>query len=124
MSDGVESGGRPSNLKGRDRRQLRSRGRALPAAFVVGKGGLTIGGHRKVAELLKANPLVKVRVLPASPLSASEASEELAIEAGAEVVQVLGNTILLYREPAEEESKPKAGVATPPRGKRKSSTSR
>src|SRR5262245_45977246 len=87
MSDGAGGGERPSNLKGRDRRQLRSRGRALPASFVVGKGGLTIGGHRKVAELLSAQTLVKVRVLPASPLSASEASEELASEAGAEVVQ-------------------------------------
>jgi RNA-binding protein len=86
------------SLKGRDRRSLRSRGSTLPASFVIGKGGLTIGGHNKVAELLQANELVKVRVLPTSPVSADEASEQLARQAGAEVVQVLGNTILLFRK--------------------------
>lgn len=93
----TEGAGDKRELKGRDLRQLRSRGRALPASFVVGKGGLTLGGHRKVEELLKSNELVKVRVLPTAPLSTDEASEQLASEAGAEVVQVLGNTILLYR---------------------------
>lgn len=93
----TEGAGDKRELKGRDLLQLRSRGRALPASFVVGKGGLTLGGHRKVEELLKSNELVKVRVLPTAPLSTDEASEQLASEAGAEVVQVLGNTILLYR---------------------------
>lgn len=92
-----ESAGDKREPKGRDLRQLRSRGRTLPASFVVGKGGLTLGGHRKVEELLKANELVKVRVLPTAPLSTDEASETLATECGAAVVQVLGNTILLYR---------------------------
>ena len=94
MSD---TGDGRQELKARDRRNLRSRGRTLPAAFVVGKGGLTIGGHRKVEELLKAHELVKIRVLPTAPLTADAASELLAAECGAEVVQVLGNTILLFR---------------------------
>ncbi len=84
-----------------DLRSLRSRGRTISASFVVGKGGLTEGGVRKVDELLDASDLVKVRVLPASPLSVEEAADRLANAARATVVQMIGSTILLFRAPSE-----------------------
>ena len=89
------------SLTGRDRRRLRSRGQTLAALFTVGKGGLTAGSLRKVSDLLDEQDLLKVRVLPGAPMSADAAAAQLAESAKADVVQVLGNTILLHRASKE-----------------------
>ena len=49
---------------------------------------------RQFDEALEARELVKASVMRNSPLTAREAAERLAVELGADVIQVLGN--LLY----------------------------
>ncbi|HEX2939091.1 MAG TPA: YhbY family RNA-binding protein [Ruminiclostridium sp.] len=68
----------------------------------IGKGGLTETGFEQVSQALAAREIVKYRVLETCPLSAREAAELLAEKTGAQVVQVIGSRIVLYRPNPEK----------------------
>jgi len=85
-------------LTGKQRSYLRSLANSIPAIFQVGKNGLEPNSIRQFDEALEARELVKASVMRNSPLTAREAADRLAAELGAEVIQVLGNRFVLYRE--------------------------
>jgi len=85
-------------LTGKQRSYLRSLANSIPAIFQVGKNGLEPNSIRQFDEALEARELVKASVMRNSPLTAREAADTLAGELGAEVIQVLGNRFVLYRE--------------------------
>ena len=89
-------------LSGKQKRFLRSQGNRLEAALVIGHGGISDNCKSNLDELLTQNELVKVRLKPASGLDRKEAAQLLAELSGAEVVQVFGSTILLYRNNVEK----------------------
>ncbi len=64
----------------------------------MGKNGLEANSIRQFDEALEARELVKASVMRNSPLTAREAADALAGELGADVIQVLGNRFVLYRE--------------------------
>ena len=76
------------------RSYLRSLANSIPAIFQIGKNGMEPNSIRQFDEALEARELVKASVMRNSPLTAREAAERLAVELGADVIQVLGN--LLY----------------------------
>lgn len=63
----------------------------------IGKNGVTDEVITQVEEQLQAHELIKINVLKNSDFTAKEIAEGLAESAGAEVVQVLGNKITLYK---------------------------
>ena len=79
------------------RSYLRSLANSIPAIFQIGKNGLEPNSIRQFDEALEARELVKASVMRNSPLTAREAAERLAVELGADVIQVLA-TFVLYRE--------------------------
>jgi RNA-binding protein len=85
-------------LTGKQKRYLRSLAHHLDPIFQVGKGG--VGDHliRHVSEALEARELIKVSVLNNQEGDPKELGAEIAERAGAELVQVIGKTIVLYRE--------------------------
>lgn len=85
-------------LTGKQRGYLRSLANGIPAIFQIGKNGLEPNSIRQFDEALEARELVKASVMKNSILSAREAGEAIAFQLGAEVVQVLGNRFVLYRE--------------------------
>ncbi|HOQ75190.1 MAG TPA: ribosome assembly RNA-binding protein YhbY [Thermoclostridium sp.] len=85
-------------MTGKQRSYLRSLANSIPAIFQVGKNGLEPNSIRQFDEALEARELVKASVMRNSPLTAREAADTLAGELGAEVIQVLGNRFVLYRE--------------------------
>lgn len=89
------------NLSGKARSFLRSKGHKLDPLLQVGKDGLSESTVEKAEELLTDHELIKIRVLDNNQLSAREAADGLAAELGAEVIQVIGNVALLYRENPE-----------------------
>ena len=91
-----------SELSGKQRRFLRGKGHALSATVQVGKEGLTDALVKAVAAALDEHELVKIKLGQAAGLDRHAAAEELAARTESALVQVLGNTILLYR-PDEEE---------------------
>lgn len=85
-------------MTGKQRSYLRALANNIPAIFQVGKNGLETNSIRQFDEALEARELVKASVMRNSALTAREAADVLAEQLGAEVVQVLGNRFVLYRE--------------------------
>lgn len=85
-------------LTGKQKRYLRSLAHHLDPIFQVGKGGTNDHLVRHIEEALEARELIKVSVLNNSVEDPWEIGPELAEQAGAELVQVIGKTIVLYKE--------------------------
>ena len=83
------------------RRKLRAAGHHLAAIVQVGKDGVSAPLVRQLDQALRDHELVKVKVGTESPEDRFEAAERLAADAGAQVAQILGRTILVYRKRAE-----------------------
>ena len=72
-------------------------GNALRSTVYLGKEGLSAAVIRSPNEAYANSELVKVRYERNSPLDRREAGEQLAAATESHLVQVLGNTLLLYR---------------------------
>ena len=84
-------------LRGKDRRYLRGLGNALRPTVYLGKEGLSAAVIRSLNEAYANSELIKVRCERNSPLDRREAGARLAAATESHLVQVLGNTLLLYR---------------------------
>ncbi len=88
-------------LKGKQRSYLRSIANVIPAIFQVGKGGVSDNTIKQFDEALEARELVKATVLKNSDLNPRQVCEELSLALQAEIVQVIGNRFVLYRQSRE-----------------------
>ncbi|GAB7386615.1 ribosome assembly RNA-binding protein YhbY [Bacillaceae bacterium] len=88
-------------LTGKQKRYLRSLAHHLDPIFQVGKGGVNDPLINGVKEALERRELIKVNVLKNCAEEKEEVAEALAKGAEAELVQVIGNTIVLYKESRE-----------------------
>ncbi|AKS38988.1 RNA-binding protein [Anoxybacillus gonensis] len=88
-------------LTGKQKRFLRSLAHHLTPIFQVGKGGVNDNMIKQIADALEARELIKVSVLKNCEEEKEVIAEQLASGAGAEVVQLIGHTIVLYKESRE-----------------------
>jgi RNA-binding protein len=88
-------------LTGKQRHQLRGLGHNLNPVVHVGKEGASDALVANLDAELAVHELVKVKLGPNAPSDRHKVAEELAERSRADLVQVLGRTVLLYR-PAEE----------------------
>lgn len=84
-------------LTGKQKRYLRSLGVNMEPILHVGKDGLGPTVTAQATSALAARELIKVRVLETAPATAAGIGEELAAQAEAELVQVIGRNFLLYK---------------------------
>lgn len=84
-------------LTGKQKRYLRSLAHHLDPIFQVGKGGVNDHLYRHIEEALEVRELIKVSVLNNCMDDRDEISRDLAVNTGAELVQVIGKTIVLYK---------------------------
>lgn len=85
-------------LTGKQKRYLRSQAHHLSPIFQVGKGGVNEHLIKHIEEALETRELIKVSVLQNCEEDRHEVAEELSSGAEAELVQVIGSTIVLYKE--------------------------
>ncbi|MFH5182714.1 ribosome assembly RNA-binding protein YhbY [Paenibacillus sp. TAB 01] len=85
-------------LTGKQKRHLRSLAHHLNPIFQVGKGGVNDHLIRHIEEAIEVRELIKVTVLNNCLEDRSEIAQQLAEGAGAELVQVIGKIIVLYKE--------------------------
>ncbi len=85
-------------MTSKQRAYLRSMATTLQPIFQVGKGEISENMTEQISNALEARELMKVKVLENSLYTAREAAEIIAEETGAEVVTVIGNKFVLYRE--------------------------
>lgn len=89
-------------LSSRQRAHLRSLAHRLKPVVHVGHEGLTDSAVRSVQEAFNTRELLKIRVAEAAPLGARKAGEAIAARIdGAEPVQTIGRTVVLYRRHPE-----------------------
>jgi RNA-binding protein len=88
-------------LKGKQKRFLRSEAHHLNPIFQVGKGGVNENMIKQISDALEARELFKVSVLQNCEDDKDVVAEQLVNGTGAELVQVIGNTIVLYKESKE-----------------------
>jgi RNA-binding protein len=84
------------------RRRLRAAGHHLFPVVRVGKEGVTEAVRRQLDQALADHELVKVKVGSESPEDRFDAAERLGDGLGAQVAQVLGRTVLVYRRHPEK----------------------
>ena len=89
-------------MTGKQRRHLRALGHHLDPVVQVGKEGPTEGLLGALDAALLQHELVKLRLGEQAAGDRHAIAASLAESAGAELVQVLGRTILLYRPHPEE----------------------
>ncbi|AJO22528.1 ribosome assembly RNA-binding protein YhbY [Weizmannia coagulans] len=85
-------------LTGKQKRFLRAKAHHLSPIFQVGKGGVNENMVKQVQEALEARELIKISVLQNCDEDKDTVAAALAEGARAELVQIIGNTIVLYKE--------------------------
>lgn len=95
------------------RAELRGQANRLEPLFQVGKGGISDALITQTNDALRAHELIKLKVLlESAPETPREIAEKLAAATGSQVVQVIGGSMIFYKEnpelQAEKKSKEKA----------------
>jgi RNA-binding protein len=85
-------------LTGKQKRYLRSLAHHLDPVFQVGKNGTNDHLIQHIVEAIEKRELMKVSVLNTCLEDRDEIGAELAGKSGAELVQVIGKVIVLYKE--------------------------
>lgn len=89
-------------LDGQQRRKLRALGHHLGVVVQVGQDGVTPGVVAALEQALWDHELVKIKLASDDRETRKEQAEALAAGSGAEVAQVLGRTVLLYKPNPDE----------------------
>ncbi|MBC8079837.1 MAG: ribosome assembly RNA-binding protein YhbY [Gorillibacterium sp.] len=85
-------------LSNKQKRYLRSLAHHLTPIFQVGKGGVNEHIIRHIEEAIETRELMKVSILNNNTDEPKDIAQELAEGAQAELVQVIGRTVVLYKE--------------------------
>lgn len=81
------------------RAELRGMANRLDPLFQVGKSGVTPAVIAQTEEVFNTHELIKLKVLlESAPETPREIAEKLASGTGSQVVQVIGGSIILYKE--------------------------
>ena len=84
-------------MTSKDRAYLRGLAMKMEPTAQVGKNGVTDTLIKQIDDQLEAREMIKVSVLQNSDLDAKAVTNDIAAETNAEIVQVLGFKITLYR---------------------------
>ena len=85
-------------LTGKQKRYLRGLASLLNPVAIIGKEGFRDEVVAEIANGLKANELVKIKVNKNSPEDMEQIIEMVAKKNIGEVVQIIGKTIVLYKQ--------------------------
>ncbi len=85
-------------MTGKQRSLFRAEANTLQAILQIGKGGVEENLVKQVDDALEARELIKFKALETCPDDAKTAAETLAAQTGADVIQVVGRTIVLWRK--------------------------
>lgn len=89
----------------KQRAYLRGLGNALDPVMQIGKDGISENVLTGVNLLLEARELVKIKVLKNCDMEAKEMANLIAEKLQAEVVQVIGNIMILYKKSTRKDFK-------------------
>lgn len=91
-------------LKGKQKSYLRSQAHHLRPIFQVGKEGVNENMITQIEEALEKRELIKVSILQNCLEDKDEVARALAEGTEAELVQIIGSVIVLYKESSEHKT--------------------
>ena len=86
----------------KERAYLKGLAQNIDPILSLGKASLTPEFTEAVAEAIKARELIKVSVLKTCELDMNEIAVELCANTGAQLVQKIGKTLVLYKPSREK----------------------
>ncbi|SEP88076.1 RNA-binding protein [Lachnospiraceae bacterium RM5] len=92
-------------MTSKERAYLKKMALDMPAIYQVGKAIITPELTNGIDEALEARELIKINVLKNCMDTPKNIANVLAERTKAEVVQVIGRKIILYRKPKDNKSK-------------------
>ena len=84
-------------MTSKQRAALRGMANTIDPIVHVGKGGVVAALIQQTDDALTARELIKGKLLETAPAPVKEVAQQLADAIGADVVQVIGRTFVLYR---------------------------
>ncbi len=95
-------------MTSKERAALRAQANTLEPLFQIGKGGISDALVEQTADALRKRELIKLKVLlESAPESPREFADKLAAATGSEVVQVVGGSIVFYKENPDKDKEEK-----------------
>ena len=94
-------------LNSKQRAFLKNLGAKIQPIFQIGKNEISETMVKQISDALTAHELIKISVLENSPYTSREAADIMADKTGADVVLVVGNRFLLYRETQDKKRREK-----------------
>ncbi|CAC96755.1 ribosome assembly RNA-binding protein YhbY [Listeria innocua] len=85
-------------LTATQKRFLRKEAHTIQPIFQVGKGSVSPNLIIQVKEALEARELIKISILQNCEEDKQTVAEKISTRAGADIVQVIGRTIILYKQ--------------------------
>ena len=92
-------------LTGKQKRFLRSKAHHCTPVTQVGKGGVSDNMIEQINIALESHELIKVSILQNCEEDKDVVAAELAERSGAELVQLIGKQVVLYKEATEDNHK-------------------
>ena len=90
------------------RAELRGMANRLEPLFQVGKGGISDALIAQTNDALRVHELIKLKVLlESAPETPREIAEKIAAATGSQVVQVIGGSMIFYKENPELQAEKK-----------------
>lgn len=90
------------DLRGKQKRYLRSQAHHLQPIFQIGKSGLNKEVIIQIDEALEKRELIKITLLQNTEELASDVAERIAKELDCDVVQIIGRVIVLFKSSTKE----------------------
>ena len=95
-------------MTSKERAEFRAQANSLEPLFQIGKGGMSEALIEQTADALRKRELIKLKVLlESAPESPREFADKLAQATGSDVIQVVGGSIVLYKENPDKDKETK-----------------
>ncbi|CAM3943549.1 ribosome assembly RNA-binding protein YhbY [Lederbergia lenta] len=91
-------------LTGKQKRYLRSKAHHLDPIFQVGKGGVNENMTKQISEALEVRELIKISILQNCEEDKEVVAAAIVKDTKAELVQIIGKIIVLYKESDEHKT--------------------
>ncbi len=83
-------------------KKLRAEANALRPEIIIGKEGLSEGVITNLTNAFRTKELIKLKLLETCPIDVKELAAELNEKAECETVQIIGRTVILFKESEEQ----------------------
>lgn len=89
-------------LRGKQKRYLRSEAHHLQPIFQIGKGGVNDAMFVQIGEALEKRELIKVSLLQNTDEIAEDVASELEATLKCHIVQIIGRVLVVYKPSSQE----------------------